>query len=222
MPVNLLPYFGSVNTDDTEETVSSNSEENSYTAGETPISGETGVENMGLAVFQGDELVGELDGLETICHLIISNKLENAQIRISSPIQNLEYIDLYIELANSTKNSVYLTNSTPYITSTISVDAKIQSMNNGVDLSDEETISKIEKAAQSFLEEQIYDYLYKTAKELSADIDGFGIYALKYFSTQDDWEDYNWLHHYSDAFFNIDVDVNLRSSYLLVDTSEGD
>lgn len=218
-PVAIL---GSINSKETQKIPSEVSNNDSYyTAGQTPISGEAGVENMGLAVFKDDTLVGELNGLESICHLIISNKLKNAQIRIPSPIENLDYIDLYIEMENQTKSSVYLTNSTPYIKSRISISAKMQSMNREIDLKDENVTSQIEKAAKSFLEEKISNYLYKTAKELHSDIDQFGLYALKYFTTQDEWKAYNWLHHYKDAFFDIDVNVNLRSSYLLIDTSEG-
>lgn len=218
-PVAIL---GSINSKETQKIPSEVSNNDSYyTAGQTPISGEAGVENMGLAVFKDDTLVGELNGLESICHLIISNKLKNAQIRIPSPIENLDYIDLYIEMENQTKSSVYLTNSTPYIKSRISISAKMQSMNREIDLKDENVTSQIEKAAKSFLEEKISNYLYKTSKELHSDIDQFGLYALKYFTIQDEWKAYNWLHHYKDAFFDIDVNVNLRSSYLLIDTSEG-
>ena len=127
---------------------------------------------------------------------------------------------MYIETEKQAKSSVYITNSTPYIKSKINVNAKMQSMNRNIDLNDEATTSKIEKSANAFLEEKIYNYLYKTSKELNADIDQFGLYALKYFYTQDEWENYNWLHHYKDAFFDVEVNVNLRSSYLLVDTSE--
>ena len=175
---------------------------------------------MGLSVFNGDKLVGELNGMESICHLIISNKLDNAQIRIPSPIEELEYIDLYIELDKSTKNSVYLVNSSPFIKSNIKIDAKMQSMNKNIDLTDDNITSKIEKSAEDFLEEKICDYLYKTSKSLHADIDGFGLYALKYFYTQSDWNAYNWLHHYQDSFFDVNININLRSSYLLVNTSE--
>lgn len=177
---------------------------------------------MGLAVFNGDKLVGELDGFESICHLIISNKLKNAQIRIPSPIEELDYIDLYIELGNDTKNSVNLVNGSPYISFKIEIKAKMQSMNNNIDLKDENIVSKIESSAKMFLEKHVIDYLYKTSKELHADIDSFGLYGLKYFSTKDEWDNYNWLHHYKDAFFNIDIDVNLRSSYLLLNTTEND
>ena len=219
-PVAIL---GSINTNQTQDISSESSNSDSYyTAGQTPISGETGVENMGLAVFKSDKLIGELNGLESICHLIMSNKLKNAQIRIPSPIENLDYIDLYLELDDKTRSSVYLTNSTPYIKSNVKITAKMQSMNRDIDLNDKEVTSKIEKAAEDFLKEKLYNYLYKTSKELNSDIDEFGLYALKYFTTQDEWKSYNWLHHYQDAFFNVDVHINLRSSYLLVDTSEGE
>lgn len=213
-----MQYFGSINSSTTQEKTTNN--DSSYTAGETPISpGNDGVETMGLAVFNSDKLVGELTGFDSICHLIISNKLKNAQIRVPSPIKELDFIDLYIELDKDTKNSVYLVNSTPYITSKIRITAKMQSMNENINLKDNELVNKIETSATAYLKEQISDYLYKTSKNLHADIDGFGLYALKYFSTNMEWNEYNWLHHYKDAYFNIDISVNLRSSYLLTATN---
>lgn len=210
-PVAIL---GSVNIKSTQKS----SQDSSYTAGETPISGNNGVETMGLAVFNEDKLVGELNGLESICHLIISNKLKNAQIRIPSPIQELDYIDLYIELDKSVRPILYLTNSSPYIISDIKITAKMQSMNENIDLKDDSIKAKIEQAAQNYLEQNLYNYLYKTSKELHADIDNFGLYALKYFSTTSEWEKFNWLHRYKDSFFKVSVDVNLSSSYLLTNT----
>lgn len=214
-----IAILGSVNTENTHNLDSdSSSDSKYYTAGETPISGDVGVETMGLAVFNEDKLVGELNGFESICHLIVSNKLKNAQIRIPSPIEELEHIDLYIELEGKTQNSVYLVNGSPYITCRPKISAKMQSMNGNIDLSDKTVTSKIEQAAKEYLQEQILSYLYKTSKDLYADVDSFGLYALKYFSTTKEWEEYNWLHRYKDAFFDLDVSVNLRSSYLLVDT----
>lgn len=129
-------------------------------------------------------------------------------------------MDLYIEFDDDTKNSVYLVNSTPFITSKIKITAKMQSMNKNINLKDEELVSKIETSAEAFLKENIMNYLYKTSKEFRADIDSFGLYASKYFSTNQEWEDYNWIHHYKDAYFDVDIDVNLRSSYLLISTDE--
>ena len=211
-----VAVLGSINTGASQGSGTSSS--SYYTAGQTPISGEPGVETMGLAVFNEDKLVGELNGFESICHLIISNKLKNAQIRIPSPIEELDYIDLNIELDKNTQSSVYLVNSTPYITSKIKINAKMQSMNGNIDLNDDEVTSKIEQVASDFLKTNISNYLYKTSKNLHADIDSFGLYASKYFSTTSQWEEYDWLSHYKDAFFEVNVDFNLRSSYSLVST----
>ena len=219
-PVAIL---GSINSEATQTQDLASSEVTShYTAGQTPISPKNdGVETMGLAVFNDDKLVGELNGFESICHLIISNKLKNAQIRVPSPIEELDFIDLYIELGNDTKNSVYLVNNTPYITSKIKVTAKMQSMNKNINLLDEELVNKIETSAETYLKENIMNYLYKTSKEFDADIDSFGLYASKYFSTNQEWENYNWIHYYKDAYFDVELDVNLRSSYLLTSTDGG-
>ena len=219
-PVAIL---GSINSEATQTQDLASSEVTShYTAGQTPISPKNdGVETMGLAVFNDDKLVGELNGFESICHLIISNKLKNTQIRVPSPIEELDFIDLYIELGNDTKNSVYLVNNTPYITSKIKVTAKMQSMNKNINLLDEELVNKIETSAETYLKENIMNYLYKTSKEFDADIDSFGLYASKYFSTNQEWENYNWIHHYKDAYFDVELDVNLRSSYLLTSTDGG-
>lgn len=214
-PVAIL---GSINSKASQNSTSNNSNTSYYIAGQTPISGEVSVENMGLAIFNEDKLVGELNGFESICHLIVSSKLKNAHISIPSPIEQLEYIDLYIELKNSTKNSLKLVNSSPYITSDINITARMQSMNNNIDLNDDTNIEKIEQTAENFLEQNIYSYLYKTSKELNTDIDSFGLYSLKYFSTTSEWEQYNWLHRYKDAFFNVNINVNLSSSYLLMST----
>lgn len=194
------------------------SKEGSYLAGQTPLSSENNIETMGIAVFKEDKFVGNLTGLESICHLVISDKLKNAQIRIPSPVSNLDYIDLSLKMHNDTKKSVRLVNGTPYIECKVRLDAQMLSMNNGIDLDDPSEIRKIEESAQKYFEKHLLEYLYKTAKDYGSDIDGFGKNALKYFPTLSDWYPYNWLHRYKDAFFTVDVDIDLKSSYLLVDT----
>ena len=62
------------------------------------------------------------------------------------------------------------------------------------------------------------NYLYKTAKDLNSDINAFGKSARSNFLTLQEFEDYNWLEHYTDSFFDVSVDVSIRSSYLLTET----
>ena len=55
-------------------------------------------------------LSGELTAIETICHLIITNELEECFITIPSPFDEDSSIDLYITLDEATKNDVKIVN----------------------------------------------------------------------------------------------------------------
>ena len=89
-------------------------------------------------------------------------------------------------------------------------------MGNEIDVSNEENIKLINEYAESYLEEQLLSYLYKTSKELGTDIDAFGKDTLIKYLTMDDFEKSNWLHIYEDSFFDVNVDVNVKSSNLLI------
>lgn len=54
-------------------------------------------------------LYGELSGIETICHQIISNTLDTCNINIPSPFENDVTISLQTHLAKKTENNVTLT-----------------------------------------------------------------------------------------------------------------
>ena len=62
-------------------------------------------------------------------------------------------------------------------------------------------------------------YVYKTSKEFHSDICKFGKYAVSKFLTWDSWQQYDWLNKYQNSFFNINVNSNLSSSYLLLETN---
>lgn len=218
------PYaiLGSVNTPSTHKKNAegtSQSKDSSYTAGETPIdTSYTNLENMGLAVFSGDKMVGELNGIETICHLLVIGQLETCVISIPSPFTPDETIDLKIKLNKKTKNKVEFVNSSPFISVDVNLKSTILSMNKDRDYLSEENLELLESYANSYLEENISSYLYKTSKEFHSDIAGFGKYAVSNFLFWQDWKDYNWLSNYQNAFFTVHVSNNIRSGQLLLKT----
>ena len=176
------------------------------------------IEMIGLAVFNGDVLVGELNEDESICHLLLTNKLDNCVITFPNPLDNSSNIDLRIELEKNTKNNVKLVNFSPYITSKLTVCARILSITNNSDYLNNDNLKTIENYLNIYLENQIKDYLYKTSKEYNSDIVGFGKYAVKYFTNIQDWNNYNWLDNYRNAFFKVSVDSKVKSTYLLLDS----
>lgn len=63
---------------------------------ETSISGQRGSENIGLAVFKADKLIGELNAIETICFTTLSNQVNGFLITIEDPTDKENYIDVYL------------------------------------------------------------------------------------------------------------------------------
>lgn len=128
------------------------------------------VELLGLATFKGEKLVGNLDGTETICYLLLSNKLENTTITIPSPMDNNKNIDLDISLNSKPKIKVNIDNTSPYVDINLTINAKILSLNNNDSKLTSDLLNQIEDSANKYITNKIYSYLNKTSKDYNADI----------------------------------------------------
>lgn len=185
-----------------------------YKADQTPIESKNNIENIGTAVFFGDKLVGELNNVETLCHLAVINELENATISIPNPFASNSSISVYVFLSKPSSNKVTLVDGFPYIECNIYVSGNVLSMDRSVNLSSDYDLSVLNSYINTYLEDSIIEYLYKTSKELKSDIVGFGKYLLPNYSTWNQWENSDWLNNYQNAFFKVNVETNLQSGYL--------
>lgn len=120
-----------------------------------------------------------------------------------------------ITMKKNTKNSVRFINSSPYINTKVDLNAKLLSLNKHTNNFEKQDIEIIESYANSYVKENIEKYLYKTSKDFKSDIAMFGRYAVFSFNTWDKWTKYNWLDNYENAFFDVDVNVDIVSSYLV-------
>lgn len=185
-----------------------------YYAGETPVKSPNKVEAMGLVAFNGDKLVGELNETDTVCHLILTNKLETAIVTMPSPFHDNSNISLSIALSNNTKNSVELINDFPFIKSNVHITANVTSMDYHIDLSKRENLILLEEYLEKYLKENILNYLYKTSIGFQADIVGFGKYIMPHYLTWDNWTKDDWLNNYQNSTFKVDINANVESGYL--------
>lgn len=193
--------------------------DDSYLAGETPIGGnDTNIENVGLAIFYKDILMGDLNGIETVCHAIISNNLETCIITIPNPYESDSNIDLFVKFKKKTRRTVSIVNNTPYIECNVKLNSRIMSMTGNSNYLDKTTMAQIEDYANSYIKYQLENYLYKTSKDFNCDIDNFGKNVVKNFKTMDEWKDFNWLDNYKNAFFKVNVDSGIKSGYLVLKT----
>lgn len=175
-------------------------------------------ENLGLAVFKGDKLIGELDPIETLCHLIVKNKFSSSILTIPDPDYPNQTIDIYLYNQSKKHPKVDIINNSPYISLDVHLNARILSINSNSKYIEQSRLDKIENAINLYLRQNIYNYLYRTSKTFHSDIAGIGRYARCNFLTISEWDKYNWLENYKNSFFNVDVSSHVKSGYLLTET----
>ena len=189
----------------------SNISDSSYKAEELPVEDSDTIEIFGTAVFNNDKLVGELTGIETICHLIITNKLKSCDISVPNPLTENSNIDLKINPKRNSKINVDFINGTPFISIEVFLEGYGRTLNSDIDYSSAEDLKKINKSAEQYLKIQLENYLYKTSKEFNSDIAGFGKKAVPKYLTIDDWLSSKWLENYKNSFFAVKVNMNIKS-----------
>lgn len=185
---------------------------------QTPIEGENGSENIGVAVFRDDKLVGELCAIETSTFLTLRNEVDRFLVSVPDPNDVKSYIDIYLTPKGSPKIDIDTSSASPYIKVKVKFDGRIYSMTNNSQYLDPVILSDISETCNKYLESVFTDYLYKTSKDLKSDINGFGKYALSNFFTTQDFDNYNWHNNYPNAFFEVQIDTSIKSSMLITET----
>lgn len=185
-------------------------------AGENPlVEYERKSENLGLAVFKQAKLVGELTAFENLLHLILTNQFESSVISIDNPYKENSAIDIALYFHKNTKINAKLVNGSPYVKSTIYLNARLLSVDKISESLTPEKIEELELLINSYLENAFLDYQYKTAKVFESDIDNVGKNLIKNFKNDNEWNNYNWPSNYKNTFFDVDVKINIKSSFLL-------
>lgn len=219
--VNQQQYFGGVTSDtslDERNLASSNIEKDvNVKAGSSALTSKKSSETIGLAIFRGDKLVGELSAIESACYLILTNKLDTCTISIKNPLDTSTSIDLYVYKQKNTKKKINFINNSPYIDIDVSIKARILSTNENAEELTKENIKKVEESVNLYLEKEISEFLYKTSISYDSDICGFGRYAITKFHKNSDWENYKWLENYKNSIFNINVNSEVVSSLLFTE-----
>lgn len=214
------PYaiLGGTNTSNNNSVQTQTTDDSSIKSSDTPITGERLSQNIGLAVFKDDKLVGELNAIETICFLNMREEVDSFLVSIPDP-QNLDSkIDIYLT-PNSTHNiNVSIVNGSPYIKIKLEFSGKIYSMSKDSEYLNSDVLDSISNSCNSYLKSQFSSYLYKTSTVFKSDINSFGLYALSEFATTTDFDNFNWLDNYKNATFEVEISTVMDSGFLLTQT----
>lgn len=211
--------LGGVNNNSSDASTSANSSNVAdIKSTDNSISAQRGSENIGVAVFKDDKLVGELTALETLCLSIIRGEVESFLISIDDPQNKQEKVDLMLFVENSPKIKVNIVNNTPYVTINLKFTGRIYSMKENVKYLDSSILDSISEKANNYLENILTQYLYKTSVEFKSDINGLGKYCLSNFLTIPEFENFDWKNNYTNSAFNVSVNADIESGFLITET----
>lgn len=157
------------------------------------------------AVVRRDRMVGELNDDETKGFVLTQNTLKEENYKIESSEEN-RYIYLSIKEADP-KIKPKIKQDDIKIDVTLFVDADVYEVTGFDKISETEVINRIEKDLEKKIKGDIQDSI-KKAKELKADIFGFGEtierkYPQKWKEVESDWDE---------RFAQLDVTINVITS----------
>ena len=89
-------------------------------------------------------------------------------------------------------------------------------MSSDSDYLNNAVLTEISNACNSYLESVFSSFLYRTSKEFNSDIVGIGKYILSSFDTSSDFDAYDWGQNYKNSFFDVKVNSNVKSGFLLM------
>ncbi len=190
--------------------------EGDYKAGHIPRFSGTKSEVMGLAVFDGDKMVGELDGEETAYYLLVTGEYRNAFWTMPDPQAKNRYVILNIRQNRKPQQEVNFIDGKPQISVKVLLEADITSIQSGINYEIGEETKKLERSAMDFLDNGITRLLNKTAKEFHSDIFGLGAVTKSRFLTFQQFEQFKWKSRYKDSSFTVDVSLKIRRPGILI------
>lgn len=192
--------------------------EGDFKAGDIPKVGGLNVEIMGLAIFDGGKMVGELDGEETSYHLMVEGKFNSMYFTMPDPDVENEYIVLRLSRSRLTQKKVEMIGDKPKLIARIFLEGDILSVQSGYNFESIEEIENIQKIVENYIKDGIIRYLDKSTKKFSSDINGFGRKLKSKFLTWQQWKEFDWLSKFKESSYEVEVNVKIRRPGLIVKT----
>lgn len=194
-------------------------EEGDYKAGDIPKTGDIKSEIMGLGVYDGDKLVGEMDGEESTDYLMVTGEYNHSYLTIPDPMVNSKVIVLDVKQSRKPVRKVDISSGKPNINVTIKLEADIIAIQSSINYEAPDKVGIVENAASDTLKKNVIRFLNRTSNEFKSDICGFGKSVKGKFLTWEEWKNYNWLDKYKDSNFNVNLELKIRRPGLMVRTA---
>lgn len=186
-----------------------------YVAGQLAITEENESELMGMALFKGDKMVGEMGSTETLIYNILTDNFQYGYVTFASEKTETP---ITIMLRRTQNTKVDYNNDENSADLKLSLEGEFISL--PADYITEKDTKHFEKEIKNAFSESFYMFLSRLQSEFNTDILGIGSYAKATFLTHDDFEAFKWEEKFPKTQFNIDVDFKIIRTGLTVRTEK--
>lgn len=176
-------------------------------------------EYAGTAVFNGNKMVGSLDSYETRYYLLVIGKYNRGIITIDDKHKPGFAIPVDIRTGRSPQIKSHFENGKPVIDIKLKLEAEIGAIQSRINYEKLSMLKDLNSQISEHIKNGIEKTIKKTQKDFKADIFGFGHKVIGHFSTIQEWKQYNWLSHYPEAKVNVNVEVNVRRTGLMINSA---
>ncbi len=190
-----------------------------HIAGEIPRKGGNTFEFFGTALFDGDKMVGELNGIQTRMLLMLRGDFQRAAISMIDPLDKKLRLSIDTTQQKKPEIKVSFVEGKPVINAKIFLEGDLQNVQNQVEYEN----AKMKLIVENAFKKDIRMYIQQAidiCQTLNVDAFGFGEQAVRHFLTIQEWEEYNWLSHFKDAQINTEVEFVIRRTGTLLKTNK--
>ena len=190
-----------------------------YLSGELPRLGLNELEIWGVALFDGDVMVGELCGQETRLLLILRGEFERGFVNLEDPVDPKYAIPLDVTVRENPSVKVSFKNGKPKVNVTLKLDADILAIQSYFHYENPPCKRGLEEECSKKLLEEIKNLVIK-CRDLGVEPFRFGEYSSREFLTIQELEEYNWHNNFKDATITIEASVVIRRTGSMLKSSE--
>ncbi len=191
----------------------------SYTAGELPRSGGNKFEFFGNGIFDGDKMIGRLNGDEARAMMMLKGHFKTGSIVIADPRNDKLRITVNVREQKNPQVKVSFKNKEPIINVKIFLEGDLRNLQSSTEYESPKLKPVLEAAFKKFIKGNI-DSTINKCKSLNCEVFNFGETAAIHFSTIKDWENYKWLSHFKNAEVTTSVDFVIRRTGTMTKTSD--
>ncbi|HEY9059290.1 MULTISPECIES: Ger(x)C family spore germination protein [Pseudobacteroides] len=190
-----------------------------YFAGEVPRKGGNSIEFLGSALFDGDRMVGKLDGHDTRMMLLARGDFQRGIFTIQDPKAPELIIPIELQLSRKPQIKVSFEGAVPLISLALDTEGDILAIQSRINYEKPDMLPLLEKAVGNHLKKSLDEVISK-CQALNCDTFFFGRTAVRHFWTIEEWEAYHWNKHFKEAKVSTKVKFKIRRTGGLLKSSE--